>query len=78
MSVPLHKQLNGKIDLKQLRHAVAAADYGSFRSNRRQRARTPRGSGAILNVGGFPRSAFPSIPHHQNAGLHPADCGSPL
>ena len=31
MSVPLHKQLNGKIDLKHLRHAVAAADYGSFR-----------------------------------------------
>jgi DNA-binding transcriptional LysR family regulator len=31
MSVPLYKQLNGKIDLKQLRHAVAAADYGSFR-----------------------------------------------
>ena len=31
MSVPLSKQLNGKIDLKQLRHAVAAADYGSFR-----------------------------------------------
>ena len=31
MSVPLYKQVNGKIDLKQLRHAVAAADYGSFR-----------------------------------------------
>ena len=31
MSVPLSKQLNGKIDLKHLRHAVAAADYGSFR-----------------------------------------------
>ena len=31
MSVPLYKQLNSKIDLKHLRHAVAAADYGSFR-----------------------------------------------
>src|SRR6185437_12667059 len=31
MSVPLYRQLNGKIDLKHLRHAVAAADYGSFR-----------------------------------------------
>jgi DNA-binding transcriptional LysR family regulator len=31
MSVPINSQLNGKIDLKHLRHAVAAADYGSFR-----------------------------------------------
>lgn len=32
MSIPIHRQqLNGKIDLKHLRHAVAAADYGSFR-----------------------------------------------
>jgi DNA-binding transcriptional LysR family regulator len=31
MSIPLYRQLNGKIDLKHLRHAVAAADYGSFR-----------------------------------------------
>jgi DNA-binding transcriptional LysR family regulator len=31
MSVPIHKKLDGKIDLKHLRNAVAAADYGSFR-----------------------------------------------
>jgi DNA-binding transcriptional LysR family regulator len=31
MSVPIYKQLDGKIDLKHLRNAVAAADYGSFR-----------------------------------------------
>src|ERR1700733_9652430 len=31
MSEPLYKKLDSKIDLKHLRHAVAAADYGSFR-----------------------------------------------
>jgi DNA-binding transcriptional LysR family regulator len=31
MSAGLNNQLYGKIDLKHLRHAVAAADYGSFR-----------------------------------------------
>jgi DNA-binding transcriptional LysR family regulator len=31
MSVPIYKKLDAKIDLKQLRYAVAAADHGSFR-----------------------------------------------
>jgi len=31
MSDSLYKKLDAKMDLKQLRHAVAAADYGSFR-----------------------------------------------
>jgi DNA-binding transcriptional LysR family regulator len=31
MSVPINKRLDAKIYLKQLRHAVAAADHGSFR-----------------------------------------------
>lgn len=31
MNISTHKQLNAKIDLKHLRHALAAADHGSFR-----------------------------------------------